>query len=68
VSCRLHGGVRGPPANFGCWAKTKEKGRKEKEDRFEIFEKKIQANEFKHKFEFKQSKMMLQHVCNNKLL
>jgi hypothetical protein len=41
VSCRLHGGVRGPPANFGCWAETKEKGRKEEEDRFEFFEKRF---------------------------
>jgi hypothetical protein len=28
----------------------------------------IQANEFKHRFEFNQSKIVLQHECNNKLL
>jgi hypothetical protein len=28
----------------------------------------IQTNEFKHRFEFNQSKIVLQHVCNNKLL
>jgi hypothetical protein len=30
--------------------------------------KKIQTNEFKHRFEFSQSKIVLQHECNNKLL
>jgi hypothetical protein len=28
----------------------------------------IQTNEFKHGFEFNQSKIVLQHECNNKLL
>jgi hypothetical protein len=32
------------------------------------FLKNIQTNEFKHKFEFKHSKAMHQHVCNIKLL
>jgi hypothetical protein len=30
--------------------------------------KRIQTNEFKHRFEFNQTKIVLQHECNNKLL
>jgi hypothetical protein len=39
----------------------------EKESVLQIF-KRIQTNEFKHRFEFNQSKIVLQHECNNKLL
>jgi hypothetical protein len=48
------------------WAETeeKEKGRR---DRFEIL-KRFKANEFKLRFEFNQTKIVLQHECNNKLL
>jgi hypothetical protein len=47
-----------------------ERGRREREKVkgfFSDFEKQ-QTNEFKHKFEFKHSKAMHQHVCNIKLL
>jgi hypothetical protein len=42
-------------------------GREKKEKGFSDFEKQ-QTNDFKHKFEFKHSKTMHQHVCNIKLL
>jgi hypothetical protein len=42
-------------------------GEKVKRKRFSNF-KNNQTNEFKHEFEFKHSKTMQQHVCNNKLL
>jgi hypothetical protein len=58
-------GVEGPPPDFGCWAAQKQ-GRREKE--VFLFKKNNQTNEFKHNFQFKQSKTMHQHVCNNKLL
>jgi hypothetical protein len=32
------------------------------------FKKNIQTHEFKHEFEFKHSKTMLQHVCNSELV
>jgi hypothetical protein len=35
---------------------------------FFFFLKNIQTNEFKYEFEFKHSKTMHQHVCNNELL
>jgi hypothetical protein len=45
----------------------KEKGVSEKENILQIF-KRIETNEFKHKFEFNQTKIVLQHECNKKLL
>jgi hypothetical protein len=42
--------------------------RKKSKEGFSYFLKNNQTNEFKHKFEFKHSKTMQQHVCNNKLL
>jgi hypothetical protein len=62
---RPDGGKRGASAGLclmGC-AETRKKRKKV----FPIFLKK-QTNEFKHEFEFKHSKTMHQHVCNNKLL
>jgi hypothetical protein len=47
-------------------AKRKSLGRKRK--LFCKFLKGNQTNEFKHRFEFNQSKIVLQHECNNKLL
>jgi hypothetical protein len=65
-------GVGGPAADFGCWAQNKNgperRGReKDKRKGFSIL-KSNQPKEFKHKFEFKHSKTMHQHVCNIKLL
>jgi hypothetical protein len=48
-------------------AESKEKRGGEKENVLQIF-KGIQTNEFKHRFEFNQTKIVLQHECNNKLL
>jgi hypothetical protein len=46
----------------------KQKKRK-KEGEIDLkFWKRIQANEFKLRFEFNQTKIVLQHECNNKLL
>jgi hypothetical protein len=55
------------------WAAKAGSGRSKKEELGEVKEtlkifKGIQANEFKHRFEFNQSKIVLQHECNNKLL
>jgi hypothetical protein len=56
----------------GIWAQSENKPElREREKRkgkgFQIFKSK-QPNESKHKFEFKHSKTMHQHVCNIKLL
>jgi hypothetical protein len=45
--------------------RKKQKGRKEK-GRFNYFEK--DSNKQRFKMELKQTKIMLQHECNNKLL
>jgi hypothetical protein len=55
------------------WVAMAALGRSEKEKLGEEKEtfckfKGIQTNEFKHRFEFDQSKSVLQHECNNKLL
>jgi hypothetical protein len=55
------------------WAAMAGLGRSKKEKLGEEKEtfckfKGIQTNEFKHRFEFNQSKSVLQHECNNKLL
>jgi hypothetical protein len=55
---------------LGCkgWIGPKQEGKGGgKGNVLQIF-KRIQTNEFKHRFEFNQSKIVLQHVCNNKLL
>jgi hypothetical protein len=46
----------------------KEKGEKRKPFSFFFPSKELTRIEFKHKFEFKQTKTMQQHVCNSKLL
>jgi hypothetical protein len=59
------GGVEGPPPNFDRWAAQANRKRVEG---FLFFLKKEIKPKFKHKFEFNQPKLMLQHVCNSKLL
>jgi hypothetical protein len=59
-------GLAGWAAKAGSSRSKKEELGEEKET-LQIF-KGIQANEFKHRFEFNQSKIELQHECNNKLL
>jgi hypothetical protein len=49
------------------WAKRGE-GKGGKEILFAIFKRVFTKLEFKHKFEFKQTKTVQQHVCNSKLL
>jgi hypothetical protein len=54
----------GPKTKTG---QNRGRGKRKKEKGFQIFKSK-QPNEFKHKFEFKHSNTMLQHVCNIKFL
>jgi hypothetical protein len=65
VRGRTGGGVEGPPPDFDRWAGQANGKRVE---RVSIFLKKEIKQKFKHKFEFNQLKLMLQHVCNSKLL
>jgi hypothetical protein len=54
--------LQGASANYGCWPKEGKRG-KDKKKRFVVL-KGDQAIGFKYKFEFNQSKIMHQHVCN----
>jgi hypothetical protein len=66
-------GVEGAVADLMVLGSNKmgQKGVDEREKKEKVFFsdfEKQQTNEFKHKFEFKHSKAMHQHVCNIKLI
>jgi hypothetical protein len=70
---RTGDGKEGARPDFGTLGSNKERaridGREEmKRERVFYFCKTTQSNEFKYEFEFKHSKTMHQHVCNNVLL
>jgi hypothetical protein len=61
----LGGRDQGPSLDFARWAdKTEKKRGGLKEKGLTFFSKVIQTNEFKYQLEFKQPKIMCQHVCN----
>jgi hypothetical protein len=59
------GGNQGAQPDFGKWVVQQINKREMKGFRFFLIN---QTNEIKHTFEFKHSKIIHQHVCNNKLL
>jgi hypothetical protein len=65
-------GVEGARPDLGVLGSNKERARIGRESKGKrkwfLFLKNNQPNEFKYKFEFKDSKTMHQHVCNSKLL